>query len=84
MSLVGTRPPLLSEWEQYDLHHRAHMTVKPGITGLWQISGRSEITDFEEVVKLDRQYIENWSLKEDIRIIILKTIVVVLKRKGAE
>ena len=83
MSLVGTRPPLLSEWENYDLHHRARMTVKPGITGLWQISGRSEITDFEEVVKLDREYIDNWSVWEDIRII-LKTIIVVIRRKGAE
>lgn len=83
MSLVGTRPPLLSEWENYDLHHRARMTVKPGITGLWQISGRSEITDFEEVVKLDREYIDNWSVWEDVRII-LKTITVVIKRKGAE
>lgn len=83
MSLVGTRPPLLTEWENYDIHHRARMTVKPGITGLWQISGRSEITDFEEVVRLDREYIENWSLLEDLRII-LKTIVVVIGRKGAE
>jgi lipopolysaccharide/colanic/teichoic acid biosynthesis glycosyltransferase len=83
MSLVGTRPPLLSEWENYDLHHRARMTVKPGITGLWQISGRSEITDFEEVVKLDREYIDNWSVWEDIRIL-LKTIIVVIRRKGAE
>jgi lipopolysaccharide/colanic/teichoic acid biosynthesis glycosyltransferase len=78
MSLVGTRPPLLSEWENYDLHHRARMTVKPGITGLWQISGRSEITDFEEVVKLDREYIDNWSVWEDIRII-LQTVVVVIR-----
>ena len=79
----GTRPPLVSEWENYDLHHRARMTVKPGITGLWQISGRSEITDFEEVVKLDREYIDNWSIWEDIRII-LRTIIVVIRRKGAE
>ena len=83
MSLVGTRPPLVSEWDNYDLHHRARMTVKPGITGLWQISGRSEITNFEEVVKLDREYIDNWSVWEDIRIV-LKTIVVVIRRKGAE
>ena len=83
MSLVGTRPPLKSEWNLYDLHHRARMTVKPGITGLWQVSGRSEITDFEEVVRLDREYIENWSIKEDIKIL-LKTIVVVLTHRGAE
>ena len=55
----GTRPPLKSEWELYDLHHRARMTVKPGITGLWQVSGRSEITDFEEVVRLDKEYSHN-------------------------
>ena len=83
MSLVGTRPPLLAEWENYDPHHRARMTIKPGITGLWQISGRSEITDFEEVVRLDKMYIENWSIVEDLGIL-LKTIVTVAKRKGAE
>ena len=83
MSLVGTRPPTLDEWEKYDLGHRIRMSIKPGITGLWQVSGRSEITDFEEVVKLDREYIENWSLWLDIKII-LKTVVVVLTRKGAE
>lgn len=59
------------------------MTIKPGITGMWQVSGRSEITDFEEVVRLDRSYIENWSLGLDIKII-LKTIMVVLKGRGAE
>ena len=83
MSLVGTRPPLVSEWEKYDIHHRARMTVKPGITGLWQVSGRSEIVDFEEVVSLDKEYVENWSISLDIKII-LKTIVVVLARRGAE
>lgn len=65
MSLVGTRPPTVEEFEMYDLHHRARMTTKPGITGMWQVSGRSEITDFEEVVRLDREYIENWSLGLD-------------------
>lgn len=54
MSLVGTRPPTLDEWEKYELHHRARLAVKPGITGMWQVSGRSDITDFEEVVKLDK------------------------------
>lgn len=53
MSLVGTRPPTLDEWEKYELHHRARLAIKPGITGMWQVSGRSDITDFEEVVKLD-------------------------------
>ena len=57
MSIVGTRPPLPNEWEAYELHHRARLAIKPGITGMWQVSGRSEITDFEEVVKLDTKYI---------------------------
>ena len=83
MSLVGTRPPTLDEFEMYDDHHRARMTTKPGITGMWQVSGRSEITDFEEVVRLDRWYIENWSLALDIKIL-LKTVYVVFARKGAE
>ena len=83
MSLVGTRPPTVDEWEKYDLHHRVRMSIKPGITGLWQISGRSEITDFEEVVRLDREYIQTWSPELDFQIL-LKTISVVLKSEGAE
>ena len=83
MSLVGTRPPTVQEFEMYSLHHRVRMTTKPGITGMWQISGRSEITDFEEVVRLDREYIENWSIGLDIKIL-LKTVIIVLKGKGAE
>ena len=83
MSLVGTRPPTLDEWSKYEPAHRARMSVKPGITGMWQVSGRSDITDFDEVVRLDREYIENWSLTLDLKII-LKTIVVVLTRRGAE
>ena len=69
MSLVGTRPPTLDEWEKYEPHHRARMSFRPGLTGLWQVSGRSNITDFEEVVKLDTQYIREWSVKGDIKII---------------
>lgn len=66
MSLVGTRPPTVDEWEQYELHHRSRMSTKPGITGMWQVSGRSDITDFEEVVRLDTEYIENWTIiRED-------------------
>ena len=57
MSIVGTRPPLISETNLYELHHRARLAIKPGITGMWQVSGRSDITDFEEVVRLDREYI---------------------------
>lgn len=57
MSLVGTRPILQDELRQYELHHRARIAIKPGITGMWQVSGRSDITDFEEVVRLDTEYI---------------------------
>ena len=57
MSIVGTRPPLISETNLYELHHKARLAIKPGITGMWQVSGRSDITDFEEVVRLDREYI---------------------------
>lgn len=82
MSLVGTRPPTVDEWEKYDLHHRARMSIKPGITGMWQVSGRSDITDFEEVVRLDTKYIENWSIGLDIKIL-LKTVSIVLHNDGA-
>jgi len=82
MSLVGTRPPTLDEWSSYDLHHRARLAVRPGITGLWQISGRSEITDFEEVVKLDTKYIAEWSMGLDLRIL-WKTVFTVLKQEGS-
>ena len=82
MSLVGTRPPLISEFEVYEQHHRARMSVKPGITGMWQVSGRSEITDFEEVVRLDTKYINEWSIGMDIKIL-LQTVLTVLKREGS-
>lgn len=82
MSLVGTRPPTVDEWEKYELHHRARLAVKPGITGMWQVSGRSSITDFEEVVKLDTQYIVNWSFALDLRIL-FKTVGSVIKKDGA-
>ena len=83
MSLVGTRPPTVDEWEKYDLHHRARLAVRPGITGMWQVSGRSDITDFEEVVKLDTEYIYNWSIGLDLRILV-RTIGAVFKGKGAK
>lgn len=82
MSVVGTRPPLVSETELYELHHYARLSIKPGITGLWQVSGRSDITDFEEVVRLDREYIDNWNVGMDIKIL-LKTVAVVLKKDGS-
>lgn len=62
MTLAGFRPALKSEYEEYEYHHRARIAMKPGITGMWQVSGRSDITDFEEVVKLDTEYIRNWSI----------------------
>jgi len=82
MSLVGTRPPTVDEWETYEFHHRARLACKPGITGLWQVSGRSEITDFEEVVRMDTEYISNWSVGMDLRILV-KTFEAVFARKGA-
>ena len=83
MSLVGTRPPTVDEYSQYDSHHKRRLSMKPGITGLWQVSGRSDIQDFEEVVKLDVTYIDHWSLALDLRIF-AKTVAVVLRRTGAE
>lgn len=65
MSLVGTRPILQDELRQYELHHRARIAIKPGITGMWQVSGRSDITDFEEVVRLDTEYISNYNDRFD-------------------
>lgn len=83
MSLVGTRPPTVEEYEMYEMHHLKRISIKPGITGMWQTSGRSDITDFEEVVRLDTQYIMNWELSLDIKIL-LKTILVVLKKEGSK
>lgn len=62
MSIVGTRPPLISETNLYEPRHKVRLAIKPGITGMWQVSGRSDITDFEEVVRLDKEYIENWDI----------------------
>lgn len=83
MSLVGTRPPTLDEYRQYESHHKRRLSMKPGITGLWQVSGRSNIDDFEEVVKLDVQYIDNWSIWMDIYLL-FRTVGVVFDRKGAK
>ncbi len=82
MSLVGTRPPTVEEVARYETRHRRRISIKPGITGLWQISGRNKIVDFEQVLKLDLQYIDNWRFWDDI-VILWKTVWVVLARKGA-
>lgn len=83
MSLVGTRPPTEEEFEHYNEHYRRRLSMTPGITGLWQVSGRSDIKDFDEVVKLDLEYIDNWSIGLDIKIL-LETIGAIFRRKGAE
>lgn len=82
MSLVGTRPPTVAEVALYESRHRRRISIKPGITGLWQISGRNKIEDFEQVLKLDLQYIDNWHFVDDL-MIIWNTVWVVLARKGA-
>lgn len=82
MSLVGTRPPTVDEWEKYALHHRLRMSIRPGITGLWQVSGRSDVKEFEEVVKLDAEYIAKWNIGLDVKIL-WKTIGVMWLGKGA-
>lgn len=83
MSLVGTRPPTEDEFLQYDGKHKRRLMMKPGITGLWQVSGRSDIENFDDVVKMDLQYIDNWSLGLDIKLLV-KTVVVVIFRVGAK
>lgn len=82
MSLVGTRPPLPGEVSEYEIHHRARLAIKPGITGMWQVSGRSDITDFEEVVRLDTKYIKEWTPALDIKIL-FKTVKTVLGKEGS-
>ncbi len=83
MSLVGTRPPTVDEFERYNIHYRRRLSITPGLTGMWQVSGRNMVNNFDEVVKLDLEYIENWSLRLDIKIL-LQTIGVVLFGKGAK
>ena len=82
MSLVGTRPPSLDEVERYESHHWARLKVKPGITGEWQVKGRSSVKEFEDVVKLDVAYQQKWSFWYDLSLL-LKTVQVVLKKEGA-
>jgi exopolysaccharide biosynthesis polyprenyl glycosylphosphotransferase len=83
MSLVGTRPPTEDEFEQYNEHYRRRLSMTPGLTGMWQVSGRSDISDFDEVVRLDLEYIDNWSLTLDFKIL-LQTVIVVLRHRGAK
>lgn len=82
MSLVGTRPPTVDEVELYERGHWRRMSIKPGITGMWQVSGRSSVTDFDEIVEMDTQYIDRWNVLLDIQIL-LKTVWQVFRRKGA-
>ena len=83
MSLVGTRPPTVNEFEQYNAHYRRRLCITPGITGMWQANGRSDITDFDQVVQLDLEYIDQWSLKLDVKLL-LQTVLAVLFRKGSK
>ena len=82
MSLVGTRPPTEDEFEKYNDYYRRRMSITPGLTGLWQVSGRSEVKDFNEVVRMDLQYIDNWSLATDLKIL-FQTVGVVFTGKGS-
>ncbi len=82
MSLVGTRPPTVEEYRRYNYEHLRRLSIKPGITGMWQISGRSSINDFDEVIALDTKYIDNWSIWMDFNII-LATVAVVFRTNSA-
>jgi exopolysaccharide biosynthesis polyprenyl glycosylphosphotransferase len=82
MSLVGTRPPTPDEVREYETHYRRRLSIRPGLTGLWQVSGRNEIRKFEDVLKLDLQYIDHWSLGLDLKII-GRTVLMLISRRGA-
>ena len=82
MSLVGTRPPTVDEFKKYEGYHKRRLSMKPGITGMWQVSGRNNVSDFEDVVKLDLEYIDNWNIGLDFKIL-FKTIGIVFGHKGA-
>lgn len=82
MSLVGTRPPTEDEYEKYGNNQMRRLSIKPGITGMWQVSGRNEIKNFEDVVRLDLSYIDNWSLLLDIKLL-FKTVWIVIFGRGA-
>ncbi|MGD0291513.1 MAG: exopolysaccharide biosynthesis polyprenyl glycosylphosphotransferase [Candidatus Binataceae bacterium] len=81
MSLVGTRPPTCSEVSQYEPHHRRRLSMKPGITGLWQLRGNAAVSDFEEIVGLDCHYIDNWSLFLDLKVL-LATVFLSIRGNG--
>lgn len=83
MSLIGTRPPTVDEFEQYNGYYRRRLSITPGLTGMWQVSGRSDIQDFDEIVKLDLEYIDNWSLRLDMKILFM-TVYTVLLGKGSK
>jgi lipopolysaccharide/colanic/teichoic acid biosynthesis glycosyltransferase len=82
MSLVGTRPPTPDEVSKYQKWHHRRISIKPGITGMWQVSGRNRITNFDEIVKLDLKYIDHWNIWKDMKIII-KTVLVLFERDSA-
>lgn len=81
MSLVGTRPPTVNEFKQYEGHHKRRLSMKPGITGMWQAYGRKTVQDFEDVVKMDLDYIDHWSIGLDFKIL-LKTVATVFTSGG--
>lgn len=83
MSLVGTRPPTEDEFLQYEARHKRRLSLKPGLTGLWQVSGRSDINNFEDVVKMDLEYIDNWSILFDLKLVI-KTLAVIFVGRGSK
>ncbi|GBD52269.1 hypothetical protein BGM30_13620 [Microcystis aeruginosa NIES-298] len=83
MSLVGTRPPTPDEVERYDVPQWQRLDVKPGMTGEWQVNGRSQVHNFEEVIQLDLRYQENWSLSYDLRLIFKTILILFQKNSGA-
>lgn len=83
MSLVGTRPPTPDEVERYEVPEWQRLDVKPGMTGEWQVNGRSRISNFEEVIKLDLRYQQNWSLQYDLQLILKTLLILFRKNSGA-
>lgn len=83
MSLVGTRPPTADEFEKYNQYYRRRISMTPGLTGMWQVNGRSDVENFDDVVKYDLEYIDNWSLTLDMKIL-LRTIWVVIAGRGSK